>query len=114
MADYNFYVNQYKGNLIPQDALEAALAQAQRALDRMKRIYRVRPAVEDGEDLALCAMADALYAAGSRNPCVSAAAVGSVSVRYEDAAGTRKALTQTLYDCAQRYLDVYRGVGTCC
>lgn len=113
MADYEFYVNQYKGSTIPEAAFPGMAARAQDHLDRMARIYRVEPAVENGEDLAVCAMAETLYAFGKQSAGVSAASVGSVSVRYESADDQGQAQEKALYRCALRYLDIYRGVKPC-
>ena len=113
MADFEFYVNQYVGSTIPEEAFPGMAARAQDALARMRRIYRVEPATENGEEMALCAMADALYAASKRGAGVSAASVGSVSVRYESDDASAQELERQLYNCARRYLDIYRGVKEC-
>lgn len=113
MVDYEFYVYQYTGSAIPESSFSGVVARAQDAMERMKRIYRVEPATENGEAMAVCAMAEALYAGSKRSGGVSAASVGSVSVRYESADASHDALERQLYRCAQRYLTIYRGAAQC-
>lgn len=108
MVDYNFYCNDYLGSLIPPKAFPEAMQRAAEALQTFKRRYQVVSTGDDTEKLALCAMAEAVYRAGRRGN-VSAATVGSVTVRYgEDTA--QKDLHRELYRCASIYLDIYRGV----
>lgn len=110
MADYEFYVNQYGGSMIPEDAFFGVTARAKDALEQIKRIYRVEPGMENGEAMALCAMAEALYAGRKRECGVSAASVGSVTVRYESGDASKLGIARELYRCALRYLNIYRGV----
>ena len=60
--------------------------------------------------MALCAMAEVLYAYAGRQRGIVSASMGGVSVRYENSA-EKKALNRELYECARCYLDIYRGVG---
>lgn len=109
MADYEFYVNSYLGSAIPQKAFPAAAAQAAAALDRICRIYQVAEHGEQTRKLAICAMAEAVYAASRRKAGVTAASVGNVSVRYENGERVDKSLQRELYQRAGIYLDIYRG-----
>lgn len=109
MVDYDFYCNEYLGSLISPKAFPEMARQAEDALAALKRKYRVSSSGEASEKLALCSMAEAVYRA-KRRGAVSAATVGSVSVRYND--GAEKDLFQELYRCASIYLDIYRGVST--
>ncbi len=109
MADYEFYVNCYLGNAIPQKAFPAAAASAAAALDRICKIYTVTEHGEETRKLAICAMAEAIYAAGKRKAGVTAASVGNVSVRYENGEHADKSLQRELYQKASIYLDIYRG-----
>lgn len=111
MVDYEFYVNSYLGSSIPPKSFAACAARAQDALGRFKGIYRVASSGPEAEKLALCAMAEAIYGAKQHRGGISAATVGSVSVRYEDSRSANKALWQELYEQASIYLDFYRGVG---
>lgn len=119
MPDYEFYTDQYMGNSIAEDDFPRLAKRAGEQLARYKRIYTVTAPDADSEDMAVCAMADALayYEAmqsGQGGP-VSAASIGSVSVSYAGAGNaadtSAAAQEQELYRCACLYLDVYRG---CC
>lgn len=109
MADYEFYVNSYMGSAIPQKAFPAAAAQAAAALERICRIYTVAQHGEETRKMAICAMAEAVYAFGRRKAGVTATSVGNVSVRYENGEHTNKSLQRELYRQASIYLDIYRG-----
>ena len=113
MVDYEFYVNYYLGSLIPQKGFGGCAARAKEALDRFKSCYQVVSSGPEAEKLAICAMAEAIYAARKNRGNVASATVGSVSVRYEDSAGTNKALWRELYAQASIYLDIYRGACVC-
>jgi hypothetical protein len=106
MVNYEFYVNQYLGNTIPEKAFAGMAAQAVQALERFKRIYRVESSGPEAEKMAVCAMAETLWQ--NRNQGMASANIGSVSVEYET---DRKALRRALYEKACIYLDIYRGVG---
>ncbi len=108
MVDYEFYVNQYLGSAIPEKVFSGVAVQAQRCLEKLKRVYRVESSGEAAEKMAVCAMAESLWQ--NRNKGLTSANIGSVSVRYET---DRNALRRELYDKASIYLDSYRGVGEC-
>ena len=110
MADYAFYTDVYLGSAIPEKAFTGMALRAREALDRLKRIYRVEIPGEDSLKMAVCAMAEALYAHGKRRGGVTAAAVGETSVRYENSNQADKQLRRELYDQASIYLDISRGV----
>lgn len=104
VIDYDFYVNSYLGSAIPEKSFSGVAARAADALERIRRQYQV---TGDGisEKMAICAMAEAIYAHGGRKPGVAAATVGGVSVRYESSSALEKALLEQ----ARIYLDIYRG-----
>lgn len=106
MVDYEFYVNCYLGNTIPEKAFSGMTARAQGYLDRFKAVYRVESSGAQAESMALCAMAETLW--HRRNSEMTSANVGSVTVHY---AGNGSALVRELYEKATIYLDIYRGVG---
>lgn len=122
MISYDFYVNEYLGSVIAPGDVEEYLARASEHLRRYKRIYTftVPEDLPDGEDRAVCAMAEALYgfdliANGESGP-VQSASIGSVSVSYGSRAVqavdiSPEGQAKELYRCARRYLDIYRGVG---
>ena len=105
MVDFEFYVNCYLGSAIPEKAFSGVAAQAQACLDRLKGCCRVESSGQDAENMALCAMAETLWA--RRSSGLSSASVGSVSVRYAE---NNASLTRQLYEKAAIYLDIYRGV----
>lgn len=105
MIDYDFYVNSYLGSAIPERSFSGVAARAADALKAIRRRYQVRSTDEVSEKMALCAMAETLYAQSSRKAGVASATVGGVSVRYESSAGLERQLLQQ----ARIYLDIYRG-----
>ena len=111
MVDYIFYSQSYLGNQIPEKAFDNAALQAQAALERIKRIYKVAQHGQTEEKMALCAMAEAIFAYAKRRTGLSAASVGNVSVRYENGDWADKALPRELYRKASIYLDIRRGGG---
>lgn len=120
MADYVFYTGTYLGGYIPAADFPRLAKRAGEQLAKYKRLYTVTAPETNSEDMATCAMADALYyfetaQNGSGGP-VASASIGSVSVSYASpgaadlsAAGQAK----ELYRCARLYLDIYRGAGGC-
>lgn len=111
MADFAFYEGVYLGSAIPEKAFPGMALRAKEALERFQRIYRVTIPGEDSYKMAICAMAESIYAASKRRGGVTAASVGEVSVRYEDAETSGKSLLRELYEKASIYLDIWRGVG---
>ena len=93
------------GSAIPEQAFSGVAAQAQRYLEKLKRTYRVDACGQDTENMALCAMAETLWAEKDRH--ISSANVGSVSVHYDR---DKDGLGRKLYQKASIYLDIYRGV----
>ena len=119
MADYEFYASVYMGDSISEADFPRLAKRAGEQLARYKRIYTVTAPEQTSEDMAICAMADALayYEAtqsGTGGP-VSAASIGSVSVAYSGSANavdtSQAAQERELYRCAKLYLDIYRGCG---
>lgn len=115
MVGYDFYVNDYFGSSIPEQEYFFYAARAQEQLEHYKRVYTVEAPSKNAEELAVCAMADVLYAiAAAQNGAgaVSSASIGSVSVSYGSTAAldlSRKGQARELYEAACRYLDIYRG-----
>ena len=115
MVGYEIYVNSYNGCSIPEREFHFYADRAQDQLNHYKRIYTVEAPSTKAEELAVCAMADVLYAiAAAQNGAgaVSSASIGSVSVSYGGAAAmdlSRKGQARELYEAACRYLDIYRG-----
>lgn len=107
MVEYGFYADQYLGTLIPEKDFAPAAQRAHEALEQFRRIYRVESSGAVSEQMALCAMAEAVYAASQRAGNVTATTVGKVSVRY----GSQEPLQRQLLRKAAIYLDIKRGVG---
>ena len=65
MPDYTFYKEQFAGEDIPESEFPRFLKRAEIELKRMRRIYPMTPAGAYTEDaaaeMALCAIADAMY-----------------------------------------------------
>ena len=110
MADFAFYKDVYMGDLIPEKAFPGMALRAQEYLQRLQRIYRVTAAGEESLKMAVCAVAEAIYAHSKRRGGVTAASVGQVSVRYEGSDRSDRSLQRELYDKASIYLDIFRGV----
>lgn len=119
MTDYEFYRTQYMGDSIAESDFPRLIRRAGETLAHYKRIYSVTSPQEDAEDMAECAMADALAyydaALNGAGGAVSSASIGSVSVSYAGAASTadlsQSAQEAELFRCACLYLDIYRGCG---
>lgn len=113
MTDYSFYREHFSGGLTAEQwQVYGKRAAAQ--LERFKRIYAVDAPEADSEDMAVCAMAEALaWFTDAKGGAVSSAAIGSVSVKYTSPDISSKALEQELLRCAKVYLVIYRGVGVC-
>lgn len=111
MADYAFYRDIYLGAAIPEKAFTGMASRAREALNRFQRIYRVEVSGEASLKMAICAMAESLYAASKRRGGVTAAAIGEASVHYESGESADRQLRRELYEKASIYLDISRGVG---
>lgn len=123
-VQYEFYAGEYNGSLPYGDDWWKYENRARHQLERYKSMYSMASYSEDipleeAEDLAICAMIDAMAffdaAVNGVGGPVASASIGSVSVNY---AGTSNAVdlslegqAKELYRCASMYLDFYRGVG---
>lgn len=114
MADYAFYTETYLGGSIPEADFPRLAMRAGEQLDRYKRIYAVTVPETHSEDMAICAMADALYyfETAQNGGLVTSSAIGSVSSsqQIQGVDISQKAQSKELYRCACLYLDIYRGV----
>lgn len=120
MVGYEFYVVMYRGGSISAGDWPGYEVRAAAQLARYKRIYTVTASGEGAENMAVCAMAEALYsfdliANGEGGP-VQSASIGSVSTSYGGVGSSAvdispKGQAKELYRCASLYLDIYRGVG---
>ena len=62
MTDYIFYLGEYAGGSIPQDVWPDVQRDASAKVARYERIYTVTWLEPNGRDMAVCAIADAMYA----------------------------------------------------
>lgn len=113
MVDYAFYVTEYMGDSVPEAEFAAFARDAQAQLNRYKRIYTVTAPEKNSENMALCAMVDALYyfAQAQSGAVGGSVHVGSVSSSAQTMQVDTSPATQEkeLYRCARQYLEIYRG-----
>lgn len=121
VVPYDFYSERYHGSSVPPEEWTGYAARGAEQIARYKRVYTVSVPDDapDGEERAVCAIAEALYgfdllSSGEGSP-IQSAAIGSVSVSYGGAAAqmvdlSQKGQEKELYRCACRYLDIFRGV----
>jgi hypothetical protein len=113
MADYAFYTGTYLGDSIPEEQFPRLSKRAGDQLSRYKQIYTVTARADHSEDLALCAMADAIYYFETASDGAASSSIGSVSSSRAAVDISAKAQSRELYRCACLYLDIYRGAGPC-
>lgn len=108
MVGYGFYKDTYRGDVLSQEEWEVYSLRAREHMDRFKRIYVVEG---EQEELAVCAMAEALHSFRDGDGAVSSASIGSVSVKYDACVDlTAKGQERELFRILRRYMRVYRGV----
>ena len=110
MVDFAFYKDVFLGETIPQKAFASHARRAWEVLQGYERCYRVTVPGEDSYRMAICAMAETLYAYSKRRAGLTAATAGDVSVRYEGGGDAHRQLQRELYRQACVYLDIRRGV----
>ena len=114
MTDFNFYSETYCGSLIPADAWDAVCRDAEAQMNRYERIYHVSYPQTGSRNMAVCAMAEALYEFAQLQDAggaVQSVSVGNVSENRAAAAPDTSAAAQAaeLYRRAGLYADIYRG-----
>lgn len=109
MADYMFYKSTYLGGSITESEFPRLAKRAGEQLSRYKKMYMVTAPDTDSEDMAICAMADALYYFETVQNTPQSASIGSVSSSSGSVDISPKAQAAELYRCAAMYLDIYRG-----
>lgn len=109
MADFAFYTGIYLGGSIPAADFPRLAKRAGEQLSRYKRIYTVTIQDENSEDMAICAMADALYYFETIQNVPQSTSIGSVSSSKGTVDASPKEQAAELYRCAGLYLDIYRG-----
>lgn len=111
MADYAFYTGTYLGGSIPEADFPRLAKRAEEQLVRYKRLYTVAAPETDSENMAVCAMADAMYYFETAQNVPQSASIGSVSSSRGTVDISPKAQAAEMYRCAALYLDIYRGCG---
>ena len=96
MTDFNFYSETYCGSLIPADAWDAVCRDAEAQMNRYERIYHVSYPQTGSRNMAVCAMAEALYSVP-----FWACAVALVSVLPKFGTSPR-----ALCSCTQRWKSI--------
>ncbi len=113
MLNYGFYTAEYLGDSVPESEFAAFARDAKAQLAHYKRIYTVTAPQPDSEDMALCAMVDALYyfAQAQSGNAGSHVSIGSVSSSAQtmQVDVSPAAQEKELYRCARQYLEIYRG-----
>lgn len=110
MADYAFYTTVYLGGSIPEADFPRLAQRAGEQLARYKQIYTVTGDVA-AENMATCAMADALYYFETAQNTPQSSSIGSVSSSSKTVDISPSAQAKELFLCACLYLDICRGVG---
>ena len=88
MPDYTFYQERYLGEDIPEAAFPRMIQRAGTELARMRQVYAVAPRPgldpELADEMALCAIADAMYEFAQEDEArgLAKVSVGSVSETY--------------------------------
>lgn len=112
MTSYTFYQGVYLGESIPFESWALFAQRAGEDLERLSCALTLTPQAENAQDMAVCAMADALYyfdqAANQRQ--TSAVTIGAVSAQTTAPAVdiTPKAQQAELLRCVRRYFTVER------
>lgn len=112
---YIFYAGDYAGTVIPEDQWLTCRRDAEAKMQRYERMYRVHYPQPNARGMAICAIAEAIYAYGqllAGNGPIQSMSVGSVSETR--AAGTVVDTSPAeqeaeFYRCARLYADIYRG-----
>ena len=118
MADFAFYTERYLGEDIPEAQFPRYAKRAEDKLNCYRHLYRVspRPGVEQAEDNALCAIADAMYEFDQEDARrgFASVSVGSVSESYTapmELSSTTLYLRERYYrQVAGDFLVMQRGV----
>lgn len=111
MADYVFYTGTYLGGSIPAADFPRLAKRAGEQLAKYKRLYTVTAPETNSEDMATCAMADALYYYETAQNTPQSSSIGSVSSSNKTVDISPPAQAKELFLCACLYLDICRGVG---
>ena len=120
MPSYDFYTDEYRGNLIDAESFLRLDARAEDIFAFLEREYTVT-CDERARKKAVCALAEAIQAteqaATAALSSVAGESIGSVSVSYQKASAaeagldlSENATQRRYYDIARRYVNIHRGV----
>ena len=90
MPDYAYYRDSYLGEDIPRQNFARCMRRAEAELTHMREVYAVAPRKgldpAEAENMALCAIADAVYEFAQEDACrgLAKVTVGSVSETYQN------------------------------
>ena len=123
-ADYEFYMNEYRGNSIPESDFDRLEAKAAFEVDR-RALNRARVVIgaEDNADLiekirmATCEVAEVMFSysvSAGISPVVASEKVGDHSVQFVDTEKRRDSMSADIAGAIERYLELsglmFRGV----
>lgn len=106
MVTYDFYQNTYLGSALSETAFRSAAARAEHWLAALERRCAVTAAGPDSRAMAVCALAEKLFAQ-DRCRNITQSSIGGVSVRYDRGSVSEE---RQLLHTAGVYLDICRGV----
>lgn len=115
MLDYSFYSDVYGGSSIPAEEWHLLVNTAEAQMSRYERIYTVCYETDTARPMAVCAIADAMYAYAqldAGNGAIQSVSIGSVSESHTAAPTpdtSPAARAAEYYRCAQLYATIYRG-----
>lgn len=123
-ADYDFYLNDYRGNAIPDSDFDRLEAKAAFEVDRLT-LNRARVVIGAEKNAALiekikmatCEVAEVLFSysvSASISPVVASEKVGDHSVQYIDTEKQRESKRADVSEAIEKYLELtglmYRGI----
>lgn len=109
---YGYYTDDYCGNLIAEDDWERLSKRAEERLNRYENIYQVTYFdLEDGRNMAVCAIAEVLQSMDiiQSGGAIASVSVGSVSTTYATSDSSGATLNRAVLSALRIYADVYRG-----
>ena len=111
-VDYNFYIENYHGNLIKEEDWDRLSARAEEKVKRYENIYTITYFdTTNGRDLAICALAEVIQSQdiASSGGAVASVSVGSVSTTYAAVDSSVSGFSRTALATLRTYADIYRG-----
>lgn len=115
MPDYEFYLHSFLGEEMPPERFEHYIHEAKLRMDKWSTVFDIqpRPGVEQPMEMALCAVAEAMYEyeCSRENPRPQSVTVGSVTEKYETVPDPYPGGRENYYrEQAQFYLTMGRWI----